>query len=271
MFAVKLKKAADKGRPLLLIVYPDGSMDLRLPERVYAGAVEYIDPRRGEARVIVPKHLLSYGKLRLAVVPAGFLESIGYEGLAYLSLPEEARRELQVKVADALSEVAKKSPEIAKKICEEFGLKVLPLYEPEDLAKPQVVKEIEQLAQAGFLPLEDAVKILQARVEGSFSDAAKAVKIMKKSGLKVELPFEAVSILERAAEVFHVKPEEVLLAERYRALGQIAEYMGRMAYYRKRFSIKQLFLIVGLVAVAVVLLLLLPQLFARPAAGVRVP
>jgi uncharacterized membrane protein YvbJ len=71
-----------------------------------------------------------------------------------------------------------------------------------------------------------------------------------------------------------VKPEEVLLAERYRALGQIAEYMGRMAYYRKRFSMKQLLLIAGLIAVAVVLLLLLPQLFSAmkpPAAGVKVP
>jgi len=267
ILAAKLKKAAEKGRPLVLAVYPDGTFDLIFPERVFGDAVEYFDPRRGELRTIVPRHILRYGRVGVAVVPSGFLESIGFDGLALLALPRDAVREVQAKLSAALAELARRQPEQARSACEALGLKVLPLYAPEELSRPEVVREVEALAREGYLPLEDAVEKARSMVESSLLAAAKAATVLKRSGA-IDMPtLELCSALERAAEVFHVKPEEILLAERLRALARLAAQEGRLAYYRKRPELKKLLAVIGVAAAILIALLLLPSLLPGPPGG----
>jgi hypothetical protein len=266
VLALKLKKAADRGRPLILNVYPDGTFDLLFPERVFGGTVEYWDQRRGEMRTIIPRNIIRKGKVSLIVVPSGFLESIGFEGLALLALPDDVKREVQYAVAEKLAAVAKQQPAIAIKVLEALGVEYAP-------PSPEELRESPELAELKAHEFEEALARAREKIASSFLAAATAATLMKRHGVVAIPSIELTAALERAAEIFDVKPEEVLFAERLKMQGAIADILGKLAYYRKRpLDWKKLLVIAGIAILVLFLLLLLPGIIGGlQKAVVKVP
>jgi hypothetical protein len=264
--AFKLKKASDLGRPLVMAVYPDGTFNLLFPERVYGGTIEYWDPRRGETRTIIPRSILRYGRVSLIVVPSGFLESIGFEGLALLALPDDVKREAQYAVAEKLAAVARQQPAAAVKVLEALGIE----YEP---PTPEEISQNPAIVEMKARELEEALTRAREKIMSSFLAAATAATVLKRQGIAAIPSIELSAALERAAEIFDVKPEEVLFAERLKMQGVIADVLGKLAYYRKKpLDWKKLLALVGIAILVLVLLLLLPGIIGTMQhAVVRVP
>ena len=251
---LKLKKAADRGLPLVVPVYPDGTVNFLFPERVYGGTVEYWDPRRGELRTIVPRHVLRYGRVSMVIVPSGFLESVGFEGLALLALPDDVKREMQQAVAERLTEIVKERPDAAIKVLEMLGVEYEPPTEEEISENPDIVKEKAR-------ELEESLARAREKIMSSFLAAATAATVLKRHGVAAIPSIELPAALERAAEIFDVKPEEVLFAERLKMQGVIADIIGQLAYYKKKpWDWKRLLALAGIAALVLVLLLLLPSI-----------
>jgi hypothetical protein len=262
----KLKKAADLGRPLIVPIYPDGTCDFLFPERIYGGTVEYWDPRRNEMRTVIPRNIIRKGRISLIIVPSGFLESVGFEGLALLALPDDVKREAQYVVAEKLVEIAKEQPDIAVKVLEALGIE----YEP---PTPEEIRENPELLKLKARELEEALTSAREKIASSFLAAATAATVLKRYGVAAIPSLELSAALERAAEIFDVKPEEVLFAERLKMQGVIADIIGQLAYYRKKpLDWKKLLAIIAVLVV--VLLLLLPGIiggFQHMAGTVKVP
>ena len=251
---LKLKKAADRGLPLIVPVYPDGAVDFLFPERVYGGTVEYWDPRRGELRTIVPRHVLRYGRVSMVIVPSGFLESVGFEGLALLALPDDVKREVQHAVAERLTETAKRQPGVAVKVLEALGIEYEPPTEEEISENPAIVK-------AKARELEEALARAREKITSSFLAATTAATVLKRHGVVAIPSIELSAALERAAEIFDVKPEEVLFAERLKMQGVIADIIGQLAYYKKKpWDWKRLLALAGIAVLVIVLLLMIPNI-----------
>jgi hypothetical protein len=267
VLVLKLKKAADRGRPLVLNVYPDGTFDLLFPERVFGDTVEYYDPRRGETRVVIPRHIIRRGRVSLIVVPSGFLESVGFEGLALLALPDDVKREAQYAVAEKLAAVAKQQPAVAIKVLEALGIEYTP-------PSPEELRENPELAELKAREFEEALTRAREKITSSFLAAATAATVMKRYGVVAIPSVELTAALERAAEIFDVKPEEVLFAERLKMQGVIADILGKLAYYRRKpLDWKRLLALAGIAVLVLVLLLLLPGIIGgfQRMGTVRVP
>jgi hypothetical protein len=265
--ALKLKKAADRGLPIVVPVYPDGTFNMLFPERVYGATIEYWDPRRGELRTVVPRHVLRYGRVSMVIVPSGFLESVGFEGLALLALPDDVKREVQHAVAERLTETARKQPEAAIKVLEALGIE----YEP---PRPEEIRENPAIVEEKARELEEALTRAREKITSSFLAAATAATVLKRHGVVAIPSIELTAALERAAEIFDVKPEEVLFAERLKMQGVIADIIGQLAYYRKKpLDWKRLLALAGIAVLVLVLFLLLPGIIGgfQHMGTVRVP
>jgi len=252
--ALKLKKAADRGRPLILNVYPDGTFDLLFPDRVFGDTVEYWDPRRSETRTVIPRHVIRKGRVSLIVVPSGFLESVGFEGLALFALPDDVKREAQYAVAEKLVEIAKEQPDAVVKVLEALGIE----YEP---PSPEEIRENPAIAEEKARELEEALARAREKITSSFLAAATAATVLKRHGVAAIPSIELSAALERAAEIFDVKPEEVLFAERLKMQGVIADIIGQLAYYKKKpWDWKRLLALAGIAVLVLVLLLMIPNI-----------
>ena len=248
----KLKKAADRGLPIIVPVYPDGTFNMLFPERVYGGTIEYWDPRRGEMRTIVPRHVLRYGRVAMVIVPSGFLESVGYEGLAFLALPDDLKRDVQHAIVERLIEAVKEErSDAVVKVFEALGIE----YEPPSEELPP------ELAEKKSEEFEEALTQAKEKILGSVAAAAIAATVMKRHGIVNVPAVELAAMLERAAEIFDVKPEEVLFAERLKMQGVIADIIGQLAYYKKRpWDWKRLLALAGIAVLVIVLLLMIPNI-----------
>jgi hypothetical protein len=264
--ALKLKKAADRGLPIIVPVYPDGTFNMLFPERVFGDTVEYYDPRRGELRTVVPRHVLRYGRVMMVIVPSGFLESVGFEGLALLALPDDVKREAQHAVAERLVETARKQPDAAIKVLEALGIE----YEP---PRPEEIRENPAFVEMKMHEFEEALARAREKIMSSFLVAATAATVLKRHGIAAIPSIELSAALERAAEIFDVRPEEILFAERLKMQGVIADIIGQLAYYKKRpLNWKKLLAVAGIAILVLVLLLLLPGIIGgMQHAVVRVP
>jgi hypothetical protein len=213
--------------PLILNVYPDGTFDLLFPERVFGGTVEYWDPRRGETRTVIPRRIIRKGRVSLIVVPSGFLESVGFEGLALLALPDDAKRGAQYAVAEKLAAVAREQPAAAIKVLEALGIEHTP-------PSPEAIRENPKVVELKAREFEEALARAREKITSSPLAAATAATVLKRHGVVAIPSVELTAALERAAEIFDVKPEEVLFAERLRMQAVLADIIGQLAYYRKK-------------------------------------
>ena len=83
---MKMKRSADKGVPLVLIIRPDKTMDIAFPHRVRGNQVWYIDPRtrRQEVVILRPDALLHLGGAIVIPHVQGFLDALGWREMGSL-------------------------------------------------------------------------------------------------------------------------------------------------------------------------------------------
>ena len=96
IFAFRLSKAAEQGKPLVLVVRQDKTLDILWPTMIRGNIVQYYDPvtKRYELLLLHPESLLHMGKVVLIPHVQGYLESLGWEELGSLlfAKPQTVRR-----------------------------------------------------------------------------------------------------------------------------------------------------------------------------------
>ena len=91
-FVYKLKRSADRGLPLILVVRPDRTMDFVFPTMRRGNLVWYVDPatKRREIVIMRPEAIMHLGKAIILVHIQGFLENLGWKELGALLFSQPA-------------------------------------------------------------------------------------------------------------------------------------------------------------------------------------
>ncbi|MEM4976117.1 MAG: hypothetical protein QXT64_02205 [Desulfurococcaceae archaeon] len=249
IFALKLKKAADKGWPLIMLFYPDNVVSLVFPEAVTAGLVKYLDPRAKRYRTVAPTNRFYIGRIQIIPVVPGYPKSLGYDALgALLAVEPDVRREIQ--------------QQVRRKI--------------EQLSDDHVVK----IAIRCGLPVHENTPVISLRQQlvnltSTLMGCARVLSALHNENLTNTPEVDIPPPLSRLREIFDYNIDDVVTAAEQLAMAQIADVLGKLAFYKPRFDWKKLILAIIIAVVAVFMFAFVAQAFrgfipATPG-GVTVP
>lgn len=247
IFALKLKKAADKGWPLLLLFYPDNVATLTFPESVSAGLIKYLDPRSKRYRVVAPLHRFYLGRIQIIPVLPGYPKSLGYDALgALIAADPEIRKEIQQRVRERLSQL---TDEQIVRIAIRCGL---PVHE-----NTPIVTIRQQLADL-TKTLMGCSRVFSALKDENVADAP-----------DVDVP-PPVSQLR---EIFDFNIDDVITATEQLAMAQVADILGKLAFYRPKFDWKRILVMIAIGVVVIFAIAFIAQMFRgfAPPTGVKIP
>ena len=228
MFAMRLGKAAEQGRPLILAIRPDKTIDLVWPETITGNIVRYKDPstHRYEVVLLKPESVLHMGKVVIIPHVQGFLESVGWREMASLlfAQPETVER-------------------LRHRLLELVELR-------KDLLPESMYREYkERLANASVIDIADIWRELRA------------------AGLINNIPPPEPPAYLYIPEKMASVAEKLRIAYLSEAMGYIKTVTGLQSFFKPGWNWKTIIGIIALVLIMFFLFSMLGNIFAPPPAA----
>ena len=241
IFAIKLKKAANEGKPLILVFRQDGTASMIFPSCLLpSGVLEYYDPWKEKYERVIATHRFMLGRVHIIPVASGYPEALGYEALGMLALAHDPiRREIQNKVADIVTSLND----------ETFMALALALgYDNQNIPTKSVI--------AGAC-------------RESLLYSARIVGALKNIGIEIAEQVGLPPAIDKINEILDFDPERIDVAATSEALGTILEMAGKLEVYKKKLNWKKILSLIAIIVLATLLLFFLPSLFQMFAPAVR--
>ena len=227
MLAMRLGKAAEQGRPLILAIRPNKTVDLVWPESIRGNIVRYRDPATGRYEVVLlkPESVLHMGKVIIIPHVQGFLENVGWREMASLlwAQPDTVER-------------------LRRRLLEVLELR-------KDLLPESLYREYkERLANAGAIDVADIWRELRA------------------AGLINNIPPPEPPAELVAPEQIAAIAEKLRLAYLSEAMGYIKTVTGLQSFFKPGLNWKTIIGIIALVIIMFFLFSVLGGIFSPPPA-----